>query len=90
MATWLNKIHIIKNNVMRDFNKSQIRSYGYIEEAIFEYISKKKPTQQQIVRVISCSSTFNAINKSIQHGGKLENIMLSGITYSVDEDYTLY
>ena len=85
-----NKIHIIKNNVMRDFNKSQIRSYGYIEEAIFEYISKKKPTQQQIVRVISCSSTFNAINKSIQHGGKLENIMLSGITYSVDEDYTLY
>lgn len=85
-----NKIHIIKNNVMRDFNKSQIRSYGYIEEAIFEYVSKKKPTQQQIVRVISCSSTFNAINKSIQHGGKLENIMLSGITYSVDEDYTLY
>ena len=85
-----NKIHIIKNNVMRDFNKSQIRSYGYIEEAIFEYISKKKPTQQQIVRVISCSSMFSAINKSIQHGGKLENIMISGITYSVDDDYTLY
>lgn len=85
-----NKIHIIKNNVMRDFNKSQVRSYGYIEEAIFEYVSRKKPTQQQIVRVISCSSMFNAINKSIQHGEKLENIVLSGITYSVDDDYTLY
>lgn len=85
-----NKIHIIKNNVMRDFNKSQIRSYGYIEEAIFEYVSKKKPTQRQIVQVISCSSIFSSINKAMQHGAKLEDLMLQGITYTVDDDYILY
>lgn len=70
--------------------KSQIRSFAYIEEAIFRYISTNKPTREQNMAVLGASARFNVINQALEKGSKMENLVLTDLIYAVNTDYEVW
>lgn len=73
-----------------ELKKSQVRSYGYIEDAIFQYLRKQKPTQDEINQILAMSGKFHAISEGIRKGIKLEALKLSQLVYFVDESYEVW
>ncbi len=67
--------------------KSQVRTYGYIEDAVEQYLRKQKPDNEEIGQILAMSSKFHAISQAIQNGSQIENLRLSQLVYFVNENY---
>jgi len=70
--------------------KSQIRSYGYIQYAIYRYLDKYRPGKEDNLKILSLSAKFGAVNKAVGDGAKLEDLRMSALGYPVDEDYVIW
>lgn len=67
--------------------KSQVRTYGYIEDAVEQYLRKQQPEEDEIKQILAMSSKFHAISQAIENGSKIENLRLSQLVYFVNENY---
>jgi len=70
-----------------ELKKSQVRSYGYIEDAVEQYLRKQRPSKEEINQILAMSAKFHAISEAIQNGAKIENLRLSQLVYFVNEKY---
>lgn len=73
-----------------ELKKTQVRSYGYIEDAVFQYLHKQQPSQDEIKQLLAVSSKFHALSQAIEAGSKLEDLRLSQLVYFVDEYYRVW
>ena len=73
-----------------ELKKSQVRSYGYIEDAVFQYLHKVRPSEDEIKQVLATSAKFHAISEGIEKGAKLEDMRLSPLVYFVDRNYRVW
>ena len=71
-------------------NRSQLRSYGYIEDAVFQYLQKQKPSQEDIFQLLSMSARFRAVNEAVQKQIPVEEFRMSELVYRVGEDYRIF
>lgn len=69
--------------------KSQLSSYGYIEDAVFQYLRKRQPDKEQNLRIMGLSAQFKSLNQAILDGSKIEDMRFSALAYSVGEDYQI-
>lgn len=69
--------------------KSQLRVYGYIEDAVYRYIHYEKPSREQNLKVMCLSSKMSALNKLVQGGGKLEDAVFPAMAYYVNDNYVV-
>lgn len=70
--------------------KAQVRSYGYIEDAVFQYLHKVRPSEEEIKQLLAVSAKFHALSEGIENGAKLEDLRLSPLVYFVDEHYRVW
>ena len=70
--------------------KSQVRSYGYIEDAVFQYLHKVKPSEDEVKQILATSAKFHAISEGMENGVKLEDMRLSPLVYFVDRNYRVW
>lgn len=73
-----------------ELRKSQVRSFGYFESAILDYLRKERPEGDDRVKILSLSAEFDGISQAMQHGSVLKDIILSPLVYVVPEDYIIY
>ncbi len=73
-----------------ELKKSQVRSYGYIEDAVFQFLRKQKPTEEEIKQLLALSTKFHVLSEAIQKGAKIQDLRLSQLVYFVDEDYIVW
>lgn len=82
---------VIDRNVKSTvYMKSQIRSYGYIQYAIYRYLEKYRPSSEENIKILTLSAKFGAVNKAVGDGAKLEDLRMSALGYPVDEDYVIW
>lgn len=72
-----------------EVKKSQIRSYGYAEKAVMEYLVYRKPSQDEVLRIINVSATYNAIGEALNNGSKLEDLYIPNVAFHVADDYVI-
>ena len=70
--------------------KAQVRSYGYIEDAVFQYLHKAKPSEEEIKQILAVSAKFHAISEGLENGAKLEDLRLSPLVYFVRDTYRVW
>ena len=70
--------------------KSQVRSYGYIEDAVIQYLAKARPSEDEIKQVLAVSAKFHALSEGIEKGAKLKDLKLSPLVYFVNERYRVW
>lgn len=71
-------------------NRTQVRSYGYIEDALIQYLRKQQPERREINQVLAASAKFHAVAEAMKKGVKLEDFRVSELAYKVGEDYLVY
>ena len=71
-------------------SKAQVRSYGYIEDAVFQYLHKGKPSEDEIKQILAASAKFRALSEAIEKGSKLEDLVGTPLVYFVDESYRVW
>ena len=70
--------------------KSQVRSYGYISDAVTQFLAKQHPTDDEIKQILAISGKFHALSEAISKGAKLEDLHLSPLVYFVDQNYKVW
>lgn len=70
--------------------KSQVRSYGYMEDAVFQYLSKAAPSDDEIKQLLAISGKFHVLTDAIEGGMPVEDFRMSQLVYFVDEDYVVW
>ncbi len=78
------------NQPFEKLNNTQLRSYGYIEDAIYDYLSKHKLTDNEFNRIIRLSSSFNAVNKALSAGSEPDDLILGPVAFFVDDNYVIW
>ena len=73
-----------------ELKKSQVRSYGYIDDAVFQFLHKQKPTEDEIKQLLAVSAKFHVLSEAIQKGTKIEDLRISQLVYFVDDDYIVW
>ena len=68
---------------------SQLRSYQHIKWAIYEYIEKETPSQEQIMSVIGVSSRSHAMDAALESGSNLEDITMASFAIPISEGYVV-
>ena len=69
--------------------KSQLRVYGYIEDAVHRYLHFEKPSKEQNVKVMCLSGKMSALNKLVKDGGIIEDTVFPAFTYFVNDNYVV-
>ena len=72
---------------IHSLKKSQISSYGYIEKNIISYIDTVHPSKDESMKILRFSSKFSAVSKAISEGTNIEDLILSGLQFSIFDDY---
>lgn len=73
-----------------EMKRSQLRSYGWIDGAVYRYIREKAPSKEENMKILGLSSRFKAAYQAITNGAKLEDLVFSELMYRVDKDYIAY
>ncbi|HBB72142.1 MAG TPA: hypothetical protein DCZ71_05990 [Ruminococcus sp.] len=69
--------------------RSQVRSFSWIDSAVYRYIREKKPGREENLKVMGISSRFRAVHQAILNGSKMEDLVFSEMMYNVPEDYEI-
>lgn len=67
--------------------KSQIRTYGYIEQGVCRYIREKNPSWQKSLQIMCRSAVFNALNNAVNAGSKVEDLYFPEMIYNAPDTY---
>lgn len=81
---------IVRGDDRFNIKKSQLRSYSYMEAAVFEYLVVNKPQGEESMKVMFRAASLAAIDKAVKEGAKIEDIILTGSAYTVKKDYILW
>jgi len=74
-----------------EFKKTQLRSYFYIQQVIFDYHTRVKPEKEQVMRIVANSASFKEIQKAVQEGHEPTDMYAPGTTYKIDvENYQVW
>lgn len=73
-----------------EVRKSQVRSFGYFESAVLDYLRKERPKSDDHVKILRLSAEFGAINQAVQGGSKIEDLRFSPLAYVTPEDYVIW
>lgn len=82
-------VYICKGDVKTAVKISAIRDYGYIENAVKDYIYKKRPNGDDNMRIMAWSSRIDAVNQAVMQGAKLEDIRFSHMFYNVPDYFEI-
>ncbi|MBP0973062.1 MAG: hypothetical protein J5851_04060 [Oscillospiraceae bacterium] len=83
-------IPAINKREQPELRKSQVRSYGYMEDAVFQFLAKARPEQSALQQLLSYSGKFRMLNDDIQSGTPITNLRIPALVYDVDEDYEIW
>lgn len=73
-----------------ELKKTQVRSYGYISDAVAQYLRKQNPPKEEINQILALSAKFHALSEAIEKGAKLEDLRMSQLVYFVDGAYQVW
>ena len=69
--------------------KTQIVSYGYIEDIIKRYLAEVHPSSDESMKIIRFSAKLSAVNQALNNGSQIDDLILSGSSFNVNGDYIL-
>ena len=75
-----NKIQLI------EFKKTQLRSYFYIQQVIFDHLARVKPEKEKVMRIVANSAAFREIQKHVKEGHQPTEMWVPGTTYQIAVD----
>lgn len=74
-----------------ELKKSQVRSYGYMADAVEQYLRKYQPSREEIQNLIRISGKFHTLSQALQDDNiRIEDLRLSQLVYFVDKDYHVW
>ena len=73
-----------------ELKKSQVRSYGYMEDAVEQYLRKMQPSQEDILHIVKISARFEVLVKALHDNTPIENLCMSQLVYFVDKQYHVW
>jgi len=74
-----------------ELKKSQVRSYGYMADAVEQYFRKYNPSEEEVYCLLRSSGKFETISRAIQDENiKIEELRLSQLVYFVDQNYHVW
>ena len=73
-----------------ELKKSQVRSFGYMEDAVLQYLQKQKPDETDIKHILAMSAKFHALTEGLERGTPIEELRMSQLVYFVDETYRVW
>lgn len=80
---------IQKDQKTRELYQSQLQSFSYIEETVMEHLKRDHVNRSIIENVISFSANARAIQKAMDNGDALDELMIPGIGYYARNDYIM-
>ena len=69
--------------------KTQVRSYGYIEDTVKKYLYYEKPSKEDNLKIMCLSSKMQAASKALEDGKQLKDLIFPPTMYFVNDDYTV-
>lgn len=73
-----------------EVRRSQVRSFGYFESAVLDYLKKFRPQHDDRVKILRLSAEFSAVNQAMAGGSKLEDLRFAPLAYVTPEDYIIW
>ncbi|MDE5883877.1 MAG: hypothetical protein K2H29_02165 [Oscillospiraceae bacterium] len=73
-----------------ELKKSQVRSYGYMEDAVEQYLRKIQPSQEDILNIVRISARFEVLTKALHENVPVEDLRMSQLVYFVNENYHVW
>jgi hypothetical protein len=73
-----------------ELRKSQVRSYGYLEDAVFQFLHKVKPSEDEIRQLLAMSERFHRLSETIEAGSSPKDVELSPFVYYVGDWYEIW
>ena len=70
--------------------RSQVRSYGYMEDAVFQYLNKTRPEPGVIRQLLTFSVKFRSLHEDIEHGTDILHLSVPPLVYRVDDEYEVW
>ena len=80
---------IQKDQKTRELYQSQLQSFSYIEETVMEHLKRDHVNRSIVENVISFSANARAIQKAMDNGDALDELMIPGIGYYARNDYIM-
>ena len=76
---------------MIEFKKTQLRSYFYIQQVIFDHLARVKPDKEKVMRIVANSAAFREIQKHVKEGHQPTEMWVPGTTYQIAvENYKVW
>ena len=73
-----------------EIRKSQIRSFGYLEDAVLQYMRTRKPDKDDNLQILCLSAEFKAVHQAVVNGSKVEDLRFSPLGFMTPEDYVIW
>ncbi|MCR4645242.1 MAG: DUF6348 family protein [Oscillospiraceae bacterium] len=83
-------IPAVNKRELPELKKSQVRSYGYMEDAVFQYLCKARPEKSSLQQLLSYSGKFRMLGDDIEAGTPIANLRIPPLVYDVDEGYEVW
>ncbi|NFQ09458.1 DUF6348 family protein [Clostridium sp. CMCC3677] len=84
------EIILLKGNEKIQLFKEQIMSYNLIYDIIERTIKSGYYENSEIMNIVFKSSLFNAINKALNNGSKMESLCMTSLAFNVRADYRVF
>lgn len=72
-----------------NLKRTQLRSFGYIEEAVFNYININKPSKEFNQNILNMSARFNVLGKAVMAGSKVNDLVFPDLTFIANSGYII-
>lgn len=69
--------------------KDKLTSYNWIYQTIDNEIRRGSFNNDEFRTIVNCSASFNAINKALNDGSKIEDLLMCPLSFSICEDYII-
>lgn len=89
-AEYGSRLYLIqKGKKTKELYQSQLQSYSYVEETVMEHLKKENVDKRAIENVLCYSVHARAIQKAVAQGSAIEELIIPGIGYYVENEYNL-
>ena len=72
------------------FKKSQVRSYGYMQDAVEQYLRKMQPSKEELLNIVKISSKFEVLTRALGENVPIQELRMSELVYFVDKNYHIW
>ncbi len=84
------QIILLKGNEKIKLFKEQLMSYNLIYDIVERTIKSGYYQNSEIMNIVFKSSLFNAINKALNNGSKMESLCMTSLAFNVRTDYRVF